>query len=345
MTPPTADRCPQCGDELAAAPDANGAPSCPRCFLRFVLPGGPAEAARAVDAVASDEGEEWTGVLAASLPVPPEVLAAPRSSWAGKFVRVQRVAIGAMAEVWRAWDLALGRWVALKFPLPGERSLARFLREARIAGRLSHPHIPSVYEVGSDGGRHFMALQFVVGPTLRELPRRDRRRLVRLLRDAAYAVQYAHEQGVVHRDLKPGNMMVTGPDTAHPHLWVLDFGLSVDTEAGSEDGGRLAMAGSPGFMPLEQAQGGADVRSDVYGLGATLYYLLTGQAPYSGATVYQILARLLTEPPRPPRALDPSIPAELEAVVLRCLARESAARYESARALAEDLDRWLRRAT
>ena len=336
MSEPAALQCPRCGDPVPAPDLLDGAPTCPRCFLRFVLPEGPGGLDGAIDRLASDAGDVWPGALADAAPMPPEVLAAPRAFWLGKFVQVERVAAGRMAEVWRAWDLALGRWVALKFPLPGERHVAQFLQEVRVVGRLSHPHIPAVHEVGTAGGRHFMAMQFVAGPTLRALPRGgDLRRLITVLRDAAGAVHYAHTQGVVHRDLKPENLMVVGADSAAPHVYVLDFGLSVaaDQPAG----------GSPSYMAIEQAKGAADARSDVWGLGATLYDRLVGRPPFTGESVYQILARVLTERPRPPRAIDPAIPAALDAIVMRCLERNPRDRFPTAQALAEALSDWLGR--
>jgi tetratricopeptide (TPR) repeat protein len=243
-----------------------------------------------------------------------------------------------MGEVWKAYDTALARWVALKFLKGGdEEEIARFRREAQTAGRLHHPNIAAIYEVNEDQGRHYIAMQYVEGQTLRNFRAEDRRVFVALLAEAARAVQYAHEQGVVHRDLKPENLMVVTRG-AQPHVYVMDFGLARMTEGASNLTVSGFVVGTPAYMPPEQARGErVDARADVYSLGATLYELLTGVRVFDGPNVYELLKRVQEDDPRPPRKIDPRIPPDLETILLKCLAKEAGARYASAAALAEDL--------
>ncbi len=164
--------------------------------------------------------------------LPPEVAAAPPDARFGRFVRVRRLGSGGMGEVWQAWDTELARWVAVKFlRVSGDESeLARFQREARVAARLSHPNIAAVYDVGEDRGRHWIAMQLVAGRTLHAFPRKDLRLTVRLIRDAARAVDHAHRDGIIHRDLKPENIMLEDGGAAGPRVYVMDFGLARPAE-------------------------------------------------------------------------------------------------------------------
>jgi serine/threonine-protein kinase len=245
---------------------------------------------------------------------------------------------GGMGEVWKAWDPQLNRWVALKF-LRGdsEDEIARFEREAQTAGQLTHPNIAAVYEVGCDEGRHYIAMQFVEGRTLKSVPRHDRRALARHVRDAARAVAFAHERGVVHRDLKPDNLMV-----ARDHVYVMDFGLARAVKGDSRLSVSGMVVGTPSYMPPEQARGErVDARADVYALGATLYELLTDRVVFDGSNIYDVLIRVAEEDPKPPRAVDPAIDRDLNTIVLKCLEKDRDRRYAGANALADDLDRWL----
>jgi len=250
----------------------------------------------------------------------------------GKFVPSEKLGAGASGEVWKARDTVLNRWVALKFLRGGDdEEVARFQREAQVAGRLSHPNIAAIHEVGEAGGRRYIAMQLVEGRTLRGWPVSERRRAVEMMRDAARAVAYAHSQGVVHRDLKPENLMVAGG-----HVYVMDFGLA-RAQGGAGVSVSGAILGTPAYMPPEQARGEkADARSDVYGLGATLHALLTGEPPFDGPSVFETLRRVQESDPRPTRA-----DADLDAIVLRCLEKDRARRYATATELAEDLSRWL----
>ncbi len=289
-----------------------------------------------------------TRAPSAPQPLPPEAEAAGRNpaNAVGRYVLVSRLGAGGMGEVWRAWDRDLRRWVALKF-LKGENpaELARFEREAQTAAALSHPNISAVYDVGHHETRAYIALQLVNGRTLAAFPRRDRKLLARLMHDAALAVQYAHDEGVVHRDLKPHNLMVEGTDPATLRVYVMDFGLAKQTAGGSSLSASGSVLGTPAYMPPEQAHGrlrDVDSRSDIYSLGATLYELLADEPPFSDSNVLEILRKVVEEDPRPLRKVNPLIDGDLETIVMKCLEKERDRRYATARGLAEDLDRWLR---
>jgi len=250
----------------------------------------------------------------------------------GEYVKVERVGRGGFGEVWKAWDVALARWVALKLlhhQDPDE--LRRFTREAQTAASLVHPNIAAVYQVGAHDGKQFIAMQFIDGETLHAVLRRDGREIARMMRDAARAVAFAHKHGTVHRDLKPANVMV-GRDG---RVFVMDFGLArrTDAPAGITVSGQ--MVGTPQYMSPEQARGQrADARSDVWGLGATLYELLEGRAPFAGGTILETLMNVTEEEPKAP-------PGELGTIAAKCLEKDTARRYATADALADDLDRYL----
>lgn len=279
--------------------------------------------------------------------VPPEAASAPPSARWGKYVRVLKIGFGGMGEVYKAWDLELTRWVALKV-LVGrdDEDLARFRREAQLAARISHPNIAAIHEISNHDGHPYIAMQFIEGSTLRALAKADRRPLVRAIRDAAQALHVAHAHGTVHRDLKPENLMVQevpGPrGTPEWHCFIMDFGLARTAGAASTISHAGDILGTPHYMPPEQARGEkVDGRADIYALGATLYDLLTGRRVFEDQTFMGMISKILEEPPTPPRRLDPSIDEDLQAIVLRCLEKAPAMRYPDAGSLAADLDRWL----
>ncbi|HUY36104.1 MAG TPA: serine/threonine-protein kinase [Pirellulales bacterium] len=254
---------------------------------------------------------------------------------------------GGMGVVLKARHCVLGRLVAIKLPLAGQLADAvdreRFLREARAAARLRHPHICPIYEVGETEGRPYLALHFVAGQTLRDWSAErspSAREVAELLARVARAVGYAHEHGVVHRDLKPANVMIEA-ETGQPVL--MDFGLA--KELGDEaslltHSGQVM--GTPAYMAPEQAAGRIhDVGplADVYALGAVLYEMLCARPPFQGS-VGEVLSRIQAEEPPSPRSLNVKIHRDLETICLKALAKEPAARYGSAIALAEDLDRF-----
>ncbi len=257
----------------------------------------------------------------------------------GKYRIVREIGRGGMGIVYEALDVELGRKVALKVialpPGAPDAARERFLREARAAARLNHPGIAAVY----DAFEGAIAMQFVDGLSLSRAPRDDRRRLVRLVRDAALAVHYAHEHGVVHRDLKPQNLLVEGE-----RVVVTDFGLAKDSSVDRDLSLSGHVLGTPAYMSPEQAEGRVhdiDPRTDVYGLGATLYDLLAGRPPFVDRDAVRVLRAVIDDEPRFLRTFAPDVPRDLERVVLKCLAKERERRYSSARDLADDLSRWL----
>ena len=250
---------------------------------------------------------------------------------------------GGMGVVYEAWDKDLERPIALKvLSQTGGLSPAarqRFLREAKAAARLVHPHIASVYDATPEA----IAMQRIEGETLADRIFDDPRELAALIRDAALAIHFAHGEGIIHRDLKPANLMVEPGD--RPHVYVMDFGVAKERSVDASISLTESVIGTPGFMAPEQAAGRlGDVGppTDVYGLGATLYACLSGRPPFDDDDVYSILRRVCEEEPRPLREIARRVDADLATVVAKCMAKDPQRRYGSALALASDLDRWLR---
>jgi tetratricopeptide (TPR) repeat protein/predicted Ser/Thr protein kinase len=256
------------------------------------------------------------------------------------------VARGGMGVVLEARHRVLGRPVAVKLPLVellSDSQRERFLQEARAASQLRHPNICSIHEVGESGGRPFITMDFIRGVTLREWYRQGdvtARQSATMLALLARAVAYAHERGVVHRDLKPSNVMVDA-DTGQPVL--MDFGLAKEATQSSSQLTRSGdVLGTPAYMAPEQAAGRTEEvgpAADVYALGAILYELLAGRPAFTGP-VGEVLKRVQTEEPPPPRKRNPRIHRDLETICLKAMAKESSQRYASAQLLAEDLERF-----
>ncbi|MFO0851722.1 MAG: protein kinase [Gemmataceae bacterium] len=285
---------------------------------------------------------------------------------------LELVGRGGMGRVYKARHLGLDRVVALKVlhAHPSEHHLARFREEARAVAGLQHPNIVQVYETGAADGQPYIAQEFVAGGSLTEaldgkpLPPAVAARLVETV---ARAVQFSHANGVVHRDLKPGNILLSAERGARnaesettvvigsadsalrvPHSALLpkvtDFGLAkrLGADSGLTKSGDIL--GTPSYMAPEQAGGdGAEVGppADVYALGAVLYECLTGRPPFQGPDVLETLTQVLSMDPVPPRTLQPGVPRDLETITLKCLEKEPARRYPSAEAVADDLRRFL----
>ncbi|MBI2901632.1 MAG: protein kinase [Planctomycetes bacterium] len=253
---------------------------------------------------------------------------------------------GGMGVVYKARQKGLERVVALKVLPAGDQTpgeiVERFFREARAAAKLCHPNIVPVYEVSSQEGSYFYSMELVEGRTLSEHLKGKplgAREAVEILEKVARAIQYAHENGVIHRDLKPQNVMVD----ARGKPRVLDFGIAktLGTKSGLTDTG--SAMGTPPYMSPEQAAGSksVDARSDVYSLGALLYEILTGRPPFTGETAMEIFRKIATQDPVAPRILNPRAPKELEVICLKALSKERTDRYATASAFAEDLRRHL----
>ena len=266
----------------------------------------------------------------------------------GDYELLEEVGRGGQGVVFRARQKSLNRTVALKVISLGQWAskahLKRFRLEAEAAARLDHPGIVPIHEVGERDGSCYFSMKFVEGGQLDEVARRapvSIRQAAELIAKVARTVHYAHEHGILHRDIKPGNILLDR--NGEPHL--TDFGLARLVESESSVTQTLDVLGTPSYMAPEQAVGNnAAVSSatDVYGLGAVLYQLLTGQPPFAGGTTYETIKLLLDTEPRPPRLVNPKIDRDLSTICLKCLEKDPKRRYSSALALAEDLERWLK---
>ncbi|MBI2827574.1 MAG: tetratricopeptide repeat protein [Planctomycetia bacterium] len=287
--------------------------------------------------------------------------AGPRSF--GRFVILREIGLGGHGVVLLAFDPLLKRHVALKLPrseaLLSASLRARFLREARATARLTHPNLVSVHEAGEVGLGCYIASAYCAGPSLGAFLKQQDGPLAptqaaELVAQLADGVHYAHSRGVLHRDIKPSNVLLepaapenilTGGDAALPFVpKLVDFGLAkLEGAAGSDTQSGVAM-GTPGYMAPEQAEGrlgDIGAATDVYGLGAVLYEALTGGRPFAGASDADCVRRILNEEPARLTRANPRVPSDLEAICLKCLEKRPVHRYKSARALSDDLRRYL----
>jgi serine/threonine-protein kinase len=254
---------------------------------------------------------------------------------------------GGMGVVYQARQVVLDRLVALKViraaELPGARERARFRDEALAVARLQHPNIVQIHDAGEHGGRPYCVLEYLDGGSLarkiggQSQPPREAARLVATL---ARAVAAAHEEGIIHRDLKPANVLLAADGTPK----ISDFGLAKRLEDSAGRTRTGAILGTPSYMAPEQAKGKTKEigpAADIHALGVILYELLTGQTPFRGDSDLETLQQIVSQEPEPPSRRQEGIPGALEAICLRCLAKEPQDRYPSAQALAEDLGRFL----
>jgi WD40 repeat protein len=256
------------------------------------------------------------------------------------------IARGGMGVVYRARQVSLNRTLALKMILSGRLASAadvqRFRTEAEAAANLDHPNILPIYEVGEHQGHHYFSMKLVDGGCLGERlaeRTRDTAAAARLLVTVARAVHFAHQCGVLHRDLKPGNILLDADGTPY----ITDFGIAkrLDGDSHTHTGSIL---GTPSYMPPEQARADKQLTTavDVYALGAILYELLTGRPPFQAATAVETILQVMEREPQPPRNLAPGCDRDLETICLKCLEKDPRRRYPSAEALADEIDRWLR---
>jgi serine/threonine protein kinase/tetratricopeptide (TPR) repeat protein len=266
----------------------------------------------------------------------------------GDYELLEVIGRGGQGVVYRARQKGLNRTVALKVIGLGhwasETHLKRFRREAEAAANLDHPGIVPIYEVGERDGCCYFSMKLIEGGQLDVIAGREPmpiRQAVELIAKVARTVHYAHEHGILHRDIKPGNILLD--QKREPHL--TDFGLARLIETDSTVTRTQEVLGTPSYMAPEQATGNnATVGrvTDVYEIGAVLYHLLTGQPPFAGGTTYETIKLLLDTEPRPPRQLNPKIDRDLSTICMKCLEKDRKSRYPSALGLSEDLERWLR---
>jgi WD40 repeat protein len=278
---------------------------------------------------------------------PPDLSAPSTPTRLGDFELIRRLGEGTMGVVFEARQVSLNRPVAVKMIraglYAGEADLRRFRIEAEAVAQLDHPQIVPIYGVWEDQDCHYFSMKLIRGGSVaRGLPvyAADPRAAARLLAEVAQAIQHAHDRGVLHRDLKPSNILLD--EEGRP--LVTDFGLA--KRAGDDSGLTQsgAIVGTPSYMAPEQASGhkvAVTALTDVYGLGAVLYALLTGRPPFVGDTILETIEQVRGRPPAPPSRINPRVGRDLETICLRCLEKDPWRRYSSADALADDLRRWL----
>ncbi len=326
--------CSVCGAELERESFGN---RCPRCVLRLALDMAAANAAPAEARDAGQAPSELPGHL----------------KHFGDYELIEEIARGGMGIVYKARQVTLGRLVAVKMILSGALAgptlIERFRLEAAAAARLQHPSIVAVHEVGQHEGQHYFSMDYVAGPDLTACVGTTplaAKRAARYAQRIAEAISYAHGQGVLHRDLKPSNVLIDSNDQPR----VTDFGLAkrlTDSPRSTLHSPITVsgqVMGTPGYLPPEQASGSRQAigpASDVYGLGAVLYFLLTARPPFMGETIETTLSQVLHQDPVSPRLLNPSVPRDLETVCLKCLEKEPRRRYASAQDLTDELGRFL----
>src|SRR5438552_3174554 len=336
--------CRNCGAKVFSdAPEG----LCTGCVLEAAI-GGAGDASAVASAKADDSDFAEKDNANAAPGKEKTVRAAELLGELGDYELLDEIGRGGQGVVFRARQKSLNRTVALKVISLGQWAskahLRRFRLEAEAAARLEHPGIVPIHEVGERDGSCYFSMKFVEGGQLDEVVRRapmSSRQAAELIAKVARTVHYAHQHGILHRDIKPGNILLD--QKGEPHL--TDFGLARLVETESTMTRTLDVLGTPSYMAPEQATGNnAAVSSvtDVYGLGAVLYQLLTGQPPFAGGATYETIKLLLDTEPKQPRLLNPKIDRDLSTICLKCLEKDPKRRYSSALALAEDLERWLK---
>ncbi len=323
MDSPTRLSCPACGKYFKVKRyNPSSRVACPDCKGPLVEPVGPTPGL-------FDKGAGW------EIPVR-----------LGRYKIGQEIARGGMGVVYRAEQEGLNRPIAIKMMLPhlagDAEHVHRFMREARAAAKLKHPNIVAIHEIGDYRNVPFFSMDFVDGQGLDQMAGGPMPipRAAEIARDVARAIHYAHENGIIHRDIKPGNILIDKQGVPR----VTDFGLAKDMDARSMLSVTGEVLGTPSYMSPEQAQGlnrEIDRRTDIYSLGVVLYRLLAGKVPFEGNTYADTIYKLVNHEPVDPTKLNNHVPAELAAIVLKAMEKNPAERYATADEFAADLDRFL----
>jgi tetratricopeptide (TPR) repeat protein/predicted Ser/Thr protein kinase len=265
------------------------------------------------------------------------------SLFAGRYQIIEELGHGGMGRVYRALDKKLNEEVALKLVRPeiavDRSTLERFHNELKLARKISHPHVGRMYELMEEKGTHFITMEYVPGQDLRGLIRQTGRltvaKAIATAKEICEGLTEAHKQGIVHRDLKPSNIIIDRAGSAR----IMDFGIARSMAVKSRTGAGV-MIGTPEYMSPEQVEGkDVDERSDIYSLGIILYEMLTGRVPFEGDTPFTVGVKQKSEPPKDPKLLNPNIPEDLSGVILKCLEKDKAKRYQSAGEARADLER------
>lgn len=341
-------RFPECADSLSELLAANNPQPPSSAGDQLISAGSPSAETSLADATTANAPQP--SQLSNTF-VPMVDVAQVLNGKIGRYEILREIARGGMGVVYKAYDPQLDRMVAVKLIKSGEfadrEQIQRFQTEARAAAQLHHSGIVPVYEVGQQDSLNFLVMEFVEGKSLSQevadAPLNPQS-AARFMQQVAEAVQFAHDRGIIHRDLKPQNILLASDGRPR----ILDFGLAKRQQHDSSLTETGQILGTPSYMSPEQAQGKTDQvgrHSDVYSLGATLYYLLTGRPPFRGESQFETITQVVHREPVAPRRFNAAIPRDLETICLKCLQKQPGQRYASAQAVSDDLASFLQNET